>query len=143
MKLKNFLLLAIFMIAPIMIFAQNVPVETITAETPFWKISLEFGIYTLGSTLVLAINHIVAGTFKLSAWWADSAKPLAFSLAAGIALIALDKYLPSVDAFIERFTGPTDFTNFGTMATASLVLVAFIKGLLKINKTKEKVAKLA
>jgi TRAP-type C4-dicarboxylate transport system permease small subunit len=116
---------------------QDDPVENVD----FLALALEYAKFTFIGMIMLAINHVVAGTFNLRLWLSDSLIPALFAYGGGLAIAALDIYAKSWDFFVEQVVGaPTDYTDFTNLAITGMVLVAFVKGLFKIRQTQEKVA---
>lgn len=137
------LLLALVLMPTIMVAStlttilQNEP----EIEVNFLNLAIEYAKFTFLTTVILAMNHIVARTFNLNLWLKDTALPLVFAYIGGLAIAALDIYATSWDFFVEAVVGsPTDYTDFTNLAMTGMVLVSFVKGLTKITQTQEKVA---
>lgn len=134
------LLIPTLAIATTLSLTQEDTVETVTSVN-FLTLALEYAKFTFLAMLILAANHIVAGTFNFKLWLQDSLIPAALAYGGGLAVAALDIYATSWDFFVEAVLGaPTDYTDFTNLAVTGMILVAFIKGLFKINQTQEKVA---
>lgn len=130
------LLVSFTTIASTLTVIQEGTVESVN----FLTLAIDYAKFTFLTMLILAANHIVAGTFSLSIWFKDSLLPALLAYGGGLAIAALDIYATSWDFFVEGIIGvSTDYTDFTNLALTGMVLVAFIKGLFKINQTKAKV----
>ena len=137
------ILMVVLFFIPFVALASTLEIlqEADEGKVDFLKLAWEYFKYTFLTSIVLAMNHIVAGTFNISLWWADTGKPLVFAFVGGLGIAALDIYATSWDFFVEAVVGQqTDYTDFENLALTGVFLVGFIKGLFKINKTREKVA---
>lgn len=134
-------LLMVFLLTSLTMVASTLTViqEVADGKVNFVNLAIEFAKYVFLGMLITAINHIVAGTFNLKLWLKDTLLPAVLAYGGGLAIAALDIYLPQWDFFVEAaIGGVTDHTDFTNLAVTGVVLVAIIKGLFKINDTREK-----
>ena len=143
MKIKQILLMVLLLI-PIGMLAANLNFTVQDAnvgEVDFINLAIEYAKFTFLAMFVLAMNHIVARTFNFKIWWKTTLLPAILAYVGGLVIAALDIYATSWDFFVEGVVGVTDYQDFTNLALTGVVLVAFVKGLLNINKTQEKNAK--
>jgi hypothetical protein len=109
--------------------------------TDYLSTSLKLAVAILMTSLLLAGNHLTAGTFKFSVWWEDSAKPTLITFAIALVLLALDMFVKSIDVILEQMFGiSTDYNDHNTIAAAAIILLPIIKGFMRKDKTQAKVA---
>lgn len=118
-----------------------VPLQEVTEVPPelpaFWEFAVAFFFATFGGILLTSINHITAGTFSWKWFWHDSTKPLVFAFVAGLAISAVQIFLPSKAFLIEYVTGQEATLDYSVLMATGATLAMFVKGLFKIGDTRK------
>ena len=140
MKQFKFLILLLLLTVPMLLIAQDTtepPAESVNVLS----IAIQLIVGVLSGALITAINHITAGTFNFDLWFTDTLRPALWALLASAILAVVDLYVPFLDALFESvFQISTDANNTTALAATAFVLVPIIKGFLKREQTKAKVA---
>lgn len=144
-KLKKHLSLMLFLAAmftPLLLLAQDngtTKVETTVLEYTY-KLAISLFPAILLGALATAANHLMAGTFRLKLWLADTGWPALIAYIIAIALGLIDQKLQVLDGFIETiFQIKTDANDILALASVAWVLVPMVKGLFKRGTTQTKV----
>lgn len=112
--------------------------EVEAEQLPFFKFVLGF-LASIGTTLLaFAVKHFLAGQWSWSQFWEGNLKPLLFSVAGAIVLIAVQYFIPQYQFLVEEGLGGTLDLNTDNLLLLGAGLTAIIKAYFDSQRLKEK-----